>query len=130
MIEKQMIRLMLGKAFYTKYKGTISPSIFTGDISSLFDTIQKAHAKYSDDISVDELYSLHTAIFNPALTRAAKEKFSELVEDIKEILDSWLSWKWDIWESNKSTWTSRDQAIAETIDQILLKELDDRKAND
>ena len=85
MIEKQMLRLMLGKAFYTKYKGTISPTIFTGDISSLFDTIQKAHAKYSDDISVDELYSLHTAIFNPALTRAAKEKFSELVEDIKEV---------------------------------------------
>ena len=85
MIEKQMLRLMLGKAFYTKYKGTISPTIFTGDISSLFDTIQKAHAKYSDDIKVDELYSLHTAIFNPALTRAAKEKFSELVEDIKEV---------------------------------------------
>ena len=85
MIEKQMLRLMLGKAFYTKYKGTISPTIFTGDISSLFDTIQKAHAKYSNDISVDELYSLHTAIFNPALTRAAKEKFSELVEDIKEV---------------------------------------------
>ena len=85
MIEKQMLRLMLGKAFYTKYKGTISPTIFTGDISSLFDTIQKAHAKYSDDISVDELYSLHTAIFNPALTRAAKEKFSELVEDIREV---------------------------------------------
>ena len=51
----------------------------------MFDTIQKAHAKYSDDISVDELYSLHTAIFNPALTRAAKEKFSELVEDIREV---------------------------------------------
>ena len=61
----------------------LSPTVFSGDISSLFDTIQKAHAKYSDDISVDELYSLHTAIFNPALTRAAKEKFSELVEDIK-----------------------------------------------
>jgi replicative DNA helicase len=28
---------------------------------------------------------LHTTIFNPALTRAAKEKFSELVEDIKEV---------------------------------------------
>jgi|TARA_B100000401_G_C52294918_1_gene479864 hypothetical protein len=48
----------------------------------------------------------------------------------KEILDSWLSWKWDIWESNRSTWTSKDQAIAETIDQILLKELDDRKTDD
>ena len=28
---------------------------------------------------------LHTVRFNPALTRAAKEKFSELVEDIKEV---------------------------------------------
>ena len=85
MIEKQMIRLMLNKKFYTQYKGTLSPTVFAGDISSLYDTIQKAHEKYEEDIKVDELYSLHTAIFNPALTRAAKEKFSELVEDIKEI---------------------------------------------
>ena len=85
MIEKQMIRLMLNKKFYTQYKGTLSPTVFAGDISSLYDTIQKAHEKYEEDIKVDELYSLHTAIFNPALTRAAKEKFSELVEDIKEV---------------------------------------------
>ena len=85
MIEKQMIRLMLNKKFYTQYKGSLSPTIFAGDISSLYETIQKAHEKYEEDIKVDELYSLHTAIFNPALTRAAKEKFSELVEDIKEI---------------------------------------------
>ena len=85
MIEKQMIRLMLNKKFYTQYKGTLSPTVFGGDISSLYDTIQKAHEKYEEDIKVDELYSLHTTIFNPALTRAAKEKFSELVEDIKEV---------------------------------------------
>ena len=85
MIEKQMIRLMLNKEFYTQHKGMLSPTVFAGDISSLYETIQKAHEKYSDDIKVDELYSLHTAIFNPALTRAAKEKFSELVEDIKEV---------------------------------------------
>ena len=85
MIEKQMIRLMLNKKFYTQYKGILSPTVFAGDISSLYDTIQKAHDKYEEDIKVDELYSLHTAIFNPALTRAAKEKFSELVEDIKEV---------------------------------------------
>ena len=48
----------------------------------------------------------------------------------KEILDSWNSWKWDIWESNRSTWTQRDQSIAEKIGQILLKELDVRKTND
>ena len=73
-----MIRLMLNKKFYTQYKGTLSPTVFAGDISSLYDTIQKAHEKYEEDIKVDELYSLHTAIFNPALTRAAKEKFSEV----------------------------------------------------
>ena len=85
MIEKQMIRLMLNKKFYTQYKGILSPTVFSGDVSSLYDTIQKAHDKYEEDIKIDELYSLHTTIFNPALTRAAKEKFSELVEDIKEV---------------------------------------------
>ena len=85
MIEKQAIKLMLNKKFYTQYRGIVSPTIFSGDISSLFTTIQKAHEKYDNDIKLDELYALHTAIFNPALTRAAKEKFSELVEDIKEL---------------------------------------------
>ena len=50
MIEKQMIRLMLNKKFYTQYKGMLSPTVFSGDISSLYDTIQKAHEKYDEDI--------------------------------------------------------------------------------
>ena len=66
MIEKQMIRLMLNKKFYTQYKGTLSSTVFSGDVSSLYDTIQKAHDKYENDIKIDELYSLHTTIFNPA----------------------------------------------------------------
>ena len=85
MIEKQMLRLMLNKNFYTQYRGAISHTIFSGDISSLYETIEKAHSKYDSDIKLDELYSLHTTVFNPALTRAAREKFSELVEDIKEV---------------------------------------------
>ena len=85
MIEKQMIKLMLNKKFYAQYKGSLSPTVFAGDISSLYDTVQKAREKYEEDIKVDELYSLHTTMFNPSLTRAAKEKFSELVEDIKEV---------------------------------------------
>ena len=48
----------------------------------------------------------------------------------KEILAKWNEWKYDVWDSNKNTWTQRDQSIAETIDQILLKELDDRKTSD
>ena len=42
----------------------------------------------------------------------------------KEVLDKWNEWKWDVWESNKATWNQTDQAIAETIGQILLRELD------
>ena len=117
MIEKQMIRLMLNKKFYTQYKGILSPTVFAGDISSLYETIQKSHEKYEEDIKIDELYSLHTAIFNPALTRAAKEKFSELVEDIKDM--------------NRSEWTVRDQSIMDAIDIVLRKEFgSDRKTND
>ena len=79
-----MLKLMLSKKFYAQYKGQISRSVFQGSFGSLFDTIQKAHEKYNADISVDELYSLHTAVYNPALTKAAKEQLSELIEDIKE----------------------------------------------
>jgi len=84
MIEKQIIKLMLNKDFYTEYKGKVSRNVFQGSFGSLYDTVQKAHDKYDADISIDELYSLHTTVFNPALTRAAKEQFHELLEDIKE----------------------------------------------
>ena len=53
MIEKQMIRLMLNKKFYTQYKGTLSPTVFAGDISSLYETIQKSHEKYEEDLKIE-----------------------------------------------------------------------------
>ena len=84
MIEKQIIKLLLGKKFYTQYKGSITRNVLQGNFGSLFDTIQKAHDKYDADINIDELYSLHTTVYNPAITRAAKEQLSELIEDIKE----------------------------------------------
>ena len=56
MIEQQIIKLLLGKKFYTKYKGQISRNVFQGSFGSLFDTVQKAHEKYDADISIDELY--------------------------------------------------------------------------
>ena len=84
MIEKQIIKLLLGKKFYTQYKGQITRNVLQGNFGSLFDTIQKAHDKYDTDRNIDELYSLHTTVYNPAITRAAKEQLSELIEDIKE----------------------------------------------
>ena len=84
MIEKQILKLMLNKKFYVQYKGQIFRNVFQCSFGALFETIQKAHEKYDADLSVDELYTLHTGVYNPALTRATKEQFSELVEDIKE----------------------------------------------
>ena len=84
MIEKQILKLLLGKKFYTQYKGSITRNVLQGNFGSLYDTIQKAHDKYDTDINIDELYSLHTTVYNPAITRAAKEQLSELIEDIKE----------------------------------------------
>jgi len=84
MIEKQIIKLLLEKNFYNKYKGQIASSVFDGNFGSLFTTIQKAHDDYEEDISLDDLYSLHTAKYNPALTTAMKVAISELIEDIRE----------------------------------------------
>ena len=64
MIEKQMIRLMLNKKFYTQYKGILSPTVFSGDISSLYDTIQKAHDKYEEDIKVLQGIDSKTSILS------------------------------------------------------------------
>ena len=48
----------------------------------------------------------------------------------QEILDSWISWKHDIKDMNRSEWNQRDQSIMDAIEIILRKELDDGKTND
>ena len=42
--------------------------------------IKKAHDKYPDtDLDIDEVSLLHTDVYNPALTRAAKTNFLNLI---------------------------------------------------
>ena len=43
----------------------------------------------------------------------------------QEILDSWVSWKHDIKDMNRSEWNQRDQSILDTIDLLLRKEYGD-----
>lgn len=84
MVEKQLIKMLLKKDFYTENKSNISPTLFQGDLNSLYDTIKQGHNRYKDDLKIEELYSMHTVVFNPALTTAAKEKFNDIIQDIKE----------------------------------------------
>ena len=86
-MEKQLLKMMLNKNFYNEYRGVISRNVFEGDLGSFFDSLQKAHKDYEGDLKLDDILTLHTGKFNPALTRTAKEKFTELVEDIKTVTD-------------------------------------------
>jgi len=84
MIEKQLINLLLEKDFYEENKGRVSKSMFTNGTGKLYETIQKAHSDSESNISIDELATLHTQVYNPALTRAARDNFYSLLEEVKK----------------------------------------------
>ena len=84
MIEKQLLTLSLKKDFYKEHKNKLSKSLFTNGVGKFFETIQKAHEEYDTDLSLDELSVLHTEKYNPALTRASKHNFSEMINELRE----------------------------------------------
>jgi hypothetical protein len=43
---------------------------------------------------------------------------------MQEILDDWGSWKYDIWDTNKTTWTVRDDSKIHMIGVILKEKLE------
>ena len=83
-MEKQLINLLLKKDFYSKNKSKVAKTVFTNGVGGFYDTIKKAHDEYPDmDLDIDEVSSLHTDVYNPALTRASKTNFLNLIEEIK-----------------------------------------------
>ena len=48
---------------------------------------------------------------------------------MKEILEDWLSWKYDILDMNKSEWNTRDQSKLDMISIILEEKLKQMKGN-
>ena len=83
-MEKQLINLLLKKDFYSKNKSKIGKTVFTNGVGSFYDTIKKAHEKYPEnDLDIDEVSALHTEVYNPALTRASKINFVNLIDEIK-----------------------------------------------
>lgn len=88
MIEKQLIKLLLNKDFYEKNKGKISKGMFTNGTGNLYETISKAHTKSQNDLTLPEVESLHVDVYNPALTRTARDNFRNLIEEIQNEKDS------------------------------------------
>ena len=84
MIEKELINLLLKKDFYEENKGRVTKEMFTNGTGNLYETISRAHDDSEKDLSLEEVSTLHTEVYNPELTRTAKENFSSLINEIKE----------------------------------------------
>jgi len=84
-MEKELIKLLLNKKFYTKNKSKLSKEFFTNGTGDLYETIQSAHEDSDKDLSISEVSSLHVDVYNPATTRAKRENFDALVNEIKEL---------------------------------------------
>ena len=48
---------------------------------------------------------------------------------MQEILDDWMSWKYDIWESNSTTLTVRDDSKVHMIGVILQEKMKELKGD-
>ena len=84
-MEKELIKFLLKKDFYNKNKSKLSKEFFTNGTGDLYETIQRAHEDSDNDLSINEISSLHIDVYNPAYTRAKKENFSNLVDEIKDL---------------------------------------------
>jgi len=49
---------------------------------------------------------------------------------MQEIINDWEEWREDIYDSNKSTWTQRDDKKIDIIGEILKEQLEFQKAAD
>ena len=82
-MEKELIKLLLKKDFYNKNKRKLTKEFFTNGTGDLYETIRRAHEDSDNDLSINEVSTLHMEVYNPAPTRAKKENFDELVDEIK-----------------------------------------------
>jgi len=83
-MEKELIKLLLNKNFYNKNKSKLTKEFFTNGTGALYETIQSAHEDSDQDLSIGEVSTLHLEVYNPALTRASKENFNVLIDEIKD----------------------------------------------
>jgi len=72
-MEKELIKLLLNKKFYTKNKTKLSKEFFTNGTGDLYETIEHAHEDSDRDLTISEVSSLHMEVYNPATTRAKKK---------------------------------------------------------
>jgi len=84
-MEKELIKLLLSKDFYNKNKSKLTKEFFTNGTGDLYKTIQSAHEDSDQDLSIGEISTLHLEVYNPSMSRAAKDNFDVLVNELKKV---------------------------------------------
>lgn len=82
----QLIKVLLNKEFYDKYKHKLSVDFFIADnnVKGIFLSLQKAYQSISTDLTLDSLRNLHYS-YNPALSAANKNIVDKLFVELEKL---------------------------------------------
>lgn len=82
MMDTQLLKSLLSHSFFTENKSKLRTSLFTDEISDVFEVILDAHEKYNHDLSEDDVFALWKTQ-NPVATRSEVAAIEDLIDDIK-----------------------------------------------
>lgn len=82
----KLIKALLNKEFYDKYKHKLSKDFFIYDnnVKGLFNSLEKAYENINSDLTVDSLKELHYS-YNPTITAANKKVLEGLFKDLSSL---------------------------------------------
>jgi len=82
MMELPLLTTLLNSDHYNANQSRLKRSIFSEDISEIYDLLKAAHTKYNHDIKPDDIYSLWVAA-NPVATAAEVHEFRDQIDIMK-----------------------------------------------
>lgn len=82
----KLIKVLLDRQFYDKYKHKLTKDLFSGDgnVKELFNTVNKAYETLESSLTVDSLKELHYS-YNPTLTGSNKKLLEELFAQLSSL---------------------------------------------
>ena len=80
-IDHKVIGFCLDYEFFHKVKNILDPTMFSGQVKELYNTIVPAHTTYEKNISKEELYALHIDK-NPAMPSSSKTEIMGVVHSL------------------------------------------------
>lgn len=82
-MDYQILKCLLNHQFWLENKQFLNASLFEDEIKELFETLNKAHIKYEQDITTEELYALWRND-NPVATKADRANIYNAIEHVAD----------------------------------------------